>query len=148
MDKARHHAILRVKENEYPDGGEEIRGQVARTDGWLFQRADVARDVDHGEPPAGDAYQPAEPEEFFRETLLLPKRLLHQIVPPAFTVTPPLFRPGGKTCFPPPIHHLDRLGNFAGRKAFFASASSARFSARNRNTSPSNRPTHLTETDL
>src|SRR6202035_4541603 len=120
MDEARHDAVLRVEENENPEGGEEIRRQIASADGRALPPANVARKVEYRESPAHNALKNAEPEEFLRRTLLLPKWLLHQIVPPAFTVTPPLFRPGGKTGFLPRIHYLDRLANFAGRKAFFA----------------------------
>ncbi len=55
MDKARYDAILCVKENENQNGGEEKGRQIARSRGWLIQRANVARDVDDGESPAHNA---------------------------------------------------------------------------------------------
>src|SRR6266446_3059718 len=95
MDKARHDALLDAEENENQGGSEGIRRQVASSRGRLLQRADVARDVDEGESPAHNAYKNDEPEEFLRETLLLPKGLFHQGIPPSFTVTPPSIRLNG-----------------------------------------------------
>jgi len=73
MDEARYEAILRIKENKNPDGGEKIRSQVAGVDVCVFHRADMAHDVDGREPPAHNADENDEPEELLRRNLLLPK---------------------------------------------------------------------------
>src|SRR5205814_9956185 len=84
MEEARYEAILRIKENKNPDGGEKIRSQVAGVDVGIFHRADMAHDVDGREPPAHNAEENDEPEELLRRNLLLPTPLPHGIIPPRF----------------------------------------------------------------
>jgi len=46
MDETRHYAILRVEENENPDGRETVRGQITCAEVRVFHRAHMARNVD------------------------------------------------------------------------------------------------------